>query len=65
MKCERCGSKMDHVYNIRYVMTATNHDYFLCQNVDCQHCVKSVFYSQEVNGKEKEHVLEARAGMCI
>ncbi len=63
MKCERCGNEMINVYQIEYKMSHTVHDYFLCERLDCQHCIKIVSYSQEVTGKEKEHVLEARAGM--
>ena len=65
MKCEKCGSQMDNVYLIEYKLTNTNHDFFVCQNVECNHTIKNVSYIQEVTGKEKEHVLEARAGMII
>ena len=65
MKCERCGEKMQHIYTIDYKMTNTKNDYWICNNVDCQHCIKNVFSAFEVTGREKDHVIEARAGMWI
>ena len=65
MKCEKCGNKMENVFQIEYKLTGTTHDYFICNNVDCQHCLKKVYYIQEVTGKEKERVLECRAGMQV
>ncbi len=54
---------MKHIYTTEYMITNIKHDYWLCDMTDCYHCIKNVFYNQEVTGKEKEHVIECLAGM--